>query len=186
MRDAASRDGRRVAVVGIDGFSPDYIDRFLDEHAMPALAALRARGCDVPLVSTVPACTPVAWAAITTGCHPSRNGIQGFLTPRRGDSLRERSSGVYSYALTVEPIWETATRHGLHACVIKFPVSYPSDRASLRIDGAAGWGGLACLSDAAPAGVTTWIDDGADRSESSAWSGAPPDGFRVTRVGRLA
>ena len=66
---------RQVALVGIDGFAPEFIEEFLDAGAMPALAALRARGCEVPLLSTIPACTPVAWAAMMTGCHPQTNGI---------------------------------------------------------------------------------------------------------------
>lgn len=37
---------RRTALVGIDGFAPAFMDQFLDAETMPALAALRGRGCE--------------------------------------------------------------------------------------------------------------------------------------------
>jgi predicted AlkP superfamily phosphohydrolase/phosphomutase len=94
--------------------------------------------------------------------------------------------GVYSRALTAEPIWETATRHGLNACLVKFPVSYPSTTASLRIDGAAGWGGLVCLSDAAIAGTTEWPGQEIDHSPPVDWTGSPPSQFRLERSGQFS
>lgn len=120
---------------------------------MPHLAALRRRGVTVPLLSTLPATTPVAWASISTGCHPSATGIEGFLLHRPGQPLDARVAGTYATRCRREPIWETATLSGRRAYVVKFPLSYPSTTASLRIDGAAGWGGVQCLHDAAAASV---------------------------------
>ncbi|MBW8302522.1 MAG: alkaline phosphatase family protein [Brevundimonas sp.] len=153
MEQSPSPSRRRLALVGIDGFSPEWIERFLGEGAMPHLAKLRSRGVTVPLVSTLPATTPVAWASIATGCRPSATGIEGFLLHMPGRPLDERIAGTYSTRCRREPVWETATLWGKRSYVVKFPLSYPSASATLRIDGAAGWGGIQCLHDAAPAGV---------------------------------
>ncbi len=145
---------RRLAVVGIDGFAPAWIERCLDEGDMPHLAAVRLRGSTVPLLSTLPATTPVAWASIATGCHPATTGIEGFLVHRPGNRLDERVSGTYADRCKSEPVWETATLAGKRSCVVKFPLSYPSATATVRIDGAAGWGGLKCLHEIASTGVS--------------------------------
>jgi predicted AlkP superfamily phosphohydrolase/phosphomutase len=145
--------GRRVALVGIDGFSPEWIETFLDEGSMPNLEKIRRSGATAPLLSTLPATTPVAWASIATGCHPSATGIEGFLIHLPGDALDRRVSGVYATRCRREPLWETATLWGKRSFVVKFPLSYPSRTATLRVDGAAGWGGIVCLHQACASGV---------------------------------
>lgn len=148
-----SRRANRVALVGIDGFSPAWIEKFLDDGSMPNLARIRRSGATVPLRSTLPATTPVAWASIATGCHPSATGIEGFLLHLPGRALDRRVSGAYATRCRREPIWETAALWGKRAYVVKFPLSYPSSAATLRIDGAAGWGGILCLHQACASGV---------------------------------
>jgi predicted AlkP superfamily phosphohydrolase/phosphomutase len=175
---------RRVALVGIDGFDPAFMDQFLNAETMPALADLRARGCEVPLLSTIPACTPVAWAAMMTGCHPQTNDIQGFLTARPGQPLARRVAGVYADRLKAEPIWQTALLNGRRSYVVKFPVSYPS-QASMRVDGAAGWGGISCLHEAALACTSTWPGAGLV-SAGPAWTGEPADGDEIMLFARLS
>lgn len=150
----------RVALVGIDGFSPQWIERFLDDGSMPNLARIRSRGATVSLRSTLPATTPVAWASIATGCHPSATGIEGFLLHLPGNPLDRRVSGTYATRCRREPIWETAALWGKRAYVVKFPLSYPSNTATLRIDGAAGWGGITCLHQACASGVADTLAAG--------------------------
>jgi predicted AlkP superfamily phosphohydrolase/phosphomutase len=50
-------------------------------------------------------------------------------------------------------MWATATQWGKQAYVVKFPLSYPSVQASFRLDGAAGWGGIKCMHEAASSSV---------------------------------
>ncbi|MDI1284212.1 MAG: alkaline phosphatase family protein, partial [Reyranella sp.] len=177
---------RRVALVGIDGFSPPFIERYLREGAMPALKALMERGVTIPLVSTIPATTPVAWAAMSTGTYPATNGIEGFLLHRPGRCFDDRLSGVYADQLNAEPIWQTAFLNGLSSFVVKFPVSYPSVAATLRIDGAAGWGGLTCLHEIAGARTNGWPENKDGTIEQSAgWRGAVPNGLVPLWFGTL-
>jgi predicted AlkP superfamily phosphohydrolase/phosphomutase len=145
----------RVAIVGIDGFSPLYMDRFLSQGKLPAISAIVREGAQVPLVSTLPATTPVAWATIATGAPPSSTGIEGFLIHRPGDRLDQRVSGCYSYRCRAQSIWETASLAGKRSYVIKFPLSYPSSTATFRLDGAAGWGGLKCFHEAVSSAVAS-------------------------------
>lgn len=143
----------KTVFIGVDGFSPATMQRYIEAGALPAMAALAADGVQVPLVSTLPATTPVAWASIVTGAPPSVTGIEGFLVRVPGGRLDERVSGCYSYRNKAQPLWEAAHEAGLRAYVLKFPLSYPSRGAALRVDGAAGWGGLKCFHEIASTSV---------------------------------
>ncbi len=164
---------------------------------MPALGKISERGVCIPLVSTFPATTPVAWAAMSTGCYPSTNGIEGFLLHRPGRAFDDRISGVYANQLNAEPLWQTASLNGLASFVVKFPVSYPSNAATLRIDGAAGWGGLTCLHEVAASGTSAWSENdasaqkkqhqrGAVINKGPNWSGKPPPEFTPRWFGTVA
>jgi predicted AlkP superfamily phosphohydrolase/phosphomutase len=145
----------RVAVVGIDGFSPVHMDRYVQAGQLPAIAEVVRQGASAPLVSTLPATTPVAWATVLTGAPPSVTGISGFLLHQPGKFLNQRVSGCYSHRCHAQQIWSRVTESGKRAYVVKFPISYPSRTATLRIDGAAGWGGLKCFHEVASASVAT-------------------------------
>jgi predicted AlkP superfamily phosphohydrolase/phosphomutase len=135
---------RRVALVGIDGFSPLWMDRFLAQGKLPWLGKIASSGVTVALRSTLPATTPVAWATVATGCSPAVTGIDANLLHKPGERL-DRRLGCYAHRCLAEPLWATASRSGKRSYVVKFPVSYPSSTASFRLDGAAGWAGLKCL-----------------------------------------
>ena len=167
---------RRVALVGIDGFSPLWMDRFLARGKLPWLGAIASNGCTVPLRSTLPATTPVAWATVATGCSPALTGIDANLLHRPGNRL-DRRLGCYAHRCQAEPLWATASRAGRRSYVVKFPVSYPSTTASFRLDGAAGWAGLRCLHEFSSAAV---VDSFASAAEpwlqwriDSLWDGPP-------------
>jgi Type I phosphodiesterase / nucleotide pyrophosphatase len=167
-------DRQRVALVGIDGFSPLWMDRFLAAGQLPRLGAIAARGSTAALRSTLPATTPVAWATVATGCSPVRTGIDGNLIHRRGDRL-DRRLGCYAHRCRAEPLWATACRGGRRSYVVKFPVSYPSATASFRLDGAAGWAGLKCLHELSSAAAADTADGsgalGAVGETDGAWRG---------------
>lgn len=135
---------QRVALVGIDGFSPVWMERFLKRGKLPSIARLASSGATGVLRSTLPATTPVAWATVATGCSPRTSGIDANLLHRQGERL-DRRNGCFAHRCLAEPIWATAARQDKRSIVVKFPVSYPSDTASFRLDGAAGWAGLKCL-----------------------------------------
>jgi predicted AlkP superfamily phosphohydrolase/phosphomutase len=174
---------RRLVMIGIDGFSPQYMDLFVEQGGLPAIQSVIQRGVRTSLFSTLPACTPVAWATIATGAPPSVTGIEGFLLHREGSPLDERISGCYSNRCQAEPIWSTATQFGKRAYVVKFPLSYPSSEASFRLDGAAGWGGIRCLHEAASSsvGATPDADAGSTRIEpdGETWTNEESLGLKV-------
>jgi predicted AlkP superfamily phosphohydrolase/phosphomutase len=159
---------RRVALVGIDGFSPLWMDRFLRQGQLPWLGAIASGGVTAALRSTLPATTPVAWATVATGCSPASTGIDANLIHRPGDRL-DRRLGCYAHRCQAEPLWATAARAGRRSYVVKFPVSYPSTTATFRLDGAAGWAGLKCLHERTAAAADDNLAGGALQAAGEPW-----------------
>jgi predicted AlkP superfamily phosphohydrolase/phosphomutase len=176
----------RTIVIGVDGFSAAFAERFCAEGRMPSLGSIARTGAQVNLVTTIPATTPVAWASLITGAPPSVTGIEGFLIHVPGKRLDERISGCYAHRCKAEPLWETAQRAGKRSYVVKFPLSYPSRGASFRLDGAAGWGGLKCLHEVVSTSVadSAGPDPAAISASQRMWSNEPVGPGHVVWRGR--
>lgn len=69
----------RVIVLGFDGADARTMARLMDEGELPTFQALRASGCFAPLESTMPAESPVSWAALNSGQNPGETGVPGFI-----------------------------------------------------------------------------------------------------------
>ena len=77
---------KKLVLAVIDSLKPDMLDLAIEEGRAPALAALRDRGTYIrDCVSTFPSVTPVASAAIATGCGPGEHHIPSMNWYHRGE-----------------------------------------------------------------------------------------------------
>jgi len=77
---------KKVVLAVIDSLKPEQLDRAIEEGRAPTLAALRERGAYIrDCLSTFPSVTPVASAAITTGCGPGDHHIPSMNWFHRGE-----------------------------------------------------------------------------------------------------
>jgi hypothetical protein len=77
---------RKLVLAVIDSLKPELLDQAVAEGEAPALAALRDRGTYVrDCISTFPSVTPVASAAIATGCGPGEHHIPSMNWFHRGE-----------------------------------------------------------------------------------------------------
>jgi hypothetical protein len=77
---------KKLVLAVIDSLKPEMLDLAIDEGRAPALAALVDRGTYVrDCVSTFPSVTPVASAAIATGCGPAEHHIPSMNWYHRGE-----------------------------------------------------------------------------------------------------
>ena len=77
---------KKLVLAVIDSLKPDMLDQAVAEGHAPALAALMERGTYVrDCVSTFPSVTPVASAAIATGCGPGEHHIPSMNWFHRGE-----------------------------------------------------------------------------------------------------
>jgi Type I phosphodiesterase / nucleotide pyrophosphatase len=82
----ASAQPKKVVLAVIDSLKPAMLDQAIEEGRAPALAALRQRGTYISdCLSTFPSVTPVASAAIATGCGPGEHHIPAMNWFHRGE-----------------------------------------------------------------------------------------------------
>ena len=74
------RSGRRKAVVlGLDGLDPVILKALMDQGRAPNFKRLADMGAFLPLATTMPALSPVAWSSFITGMTPGGHGIADFI-----------------------------------------------------------------------------------------------------------
>ena len=76
---APERADQRLIVLGIDGMDPQLLQQFIDEGILPNLSRLASRGSFIPLGTSIPPQSPVAWSNVITGMDPGGHGIFDFI-----------------------------------------------------------------------------------------------------------
>ena len=75
----ASPKTRACIVLGIDGMDPGLLARLLREGRLPNCRRLMETGCFLPLGTSTPPQSPVAWSSFTAGTGPGGHGIYDFI-----------------------------------------------------------------------------------------------------------
>jgi arylsulfatase A-like enzyme len=124
VNGARHLDAPYVILISIDGFRPDYVERF----DLPTLRRLASEGARARSMQPVfPTLTFPNHYSLVTGLHPERHGIVGnsFHDPSRGArySLRDPASVGDAGWYRGEPIWVTAERQGMVAACYYWPGS---------------------------------------------------------------
>jgi predicted AlkP superfamily phosphohydrolase/phosphomutase len=146
---------RQVVVLGFDGADPVLAKKWMDRGKLPNLSQLAATGTFVPLGTTNPPESPVAWATFATGLNPGGTGIFDFLKRNPKTYLPELAlvkSKAPDFAfrliplgapkLTNErsgtPFYEMAANAGLKTTVLRAPLEFPPS----PVPGGKLWAGL--------------------------------------------
>lgn len=112
----------KVVVVGLDGMTPQLVELWMREGALPNLARLAQTGAYGPLLSTIPASSPQAWSSALTGKNPGKHGVFGFA---------HRREGTYAWTLTtsndrVAPdLGQIISHWGQGSGFVYVPLTYP-------------------------------------------------------------
>jgi predicted AlkP superfamily phosphohydrolase/phosphomutase len=138
----------RLIIVGLDGLEPSLAARYMEEGKLPNLARLKSEGTFVPLTTTTPAISPVAWSSFTTGTEPSKHNIFDFLgrdsrtylpvlsSASIGQPKRWLNLGRYRIPLAKPsirgmrksvPFWKTLGDHGIHSTILRIPITFPPE-----------------------------------------------------------
>lgn len=140
---------RRVVVLGLDGLDHALTQQLLGEGKLPNLASLRDRGCFLPLGSTLPPISPVAWSSFQTGVNPGKHNIFDFLVPDERTYRPKLSSveirpprrqlrlGKYRLPLggpdvrmlrRSKPFWSVLSEYGIFSCILRVPITFPPEK----------------------------------------------------------
>ena len=113
---------KRLLVLCLDSVPPTLLFGKLLEK-LPNFRKIYENGTHGVLRSCHPPITVPAWMVMMTGKNPGRLGIYGFRH-RRGSSYNE--GYIVNSTHVKEPcVWDVLAEHGLKACVVGLPPSYP-------------------------------------------------------------
>ena len=135
-----------VIMIGFDGMDPRLLGEMLDKGLMPNFARLKDQGSFLPLQTTTPPQSPVAWSTVITGLNPGKHGIFDFIhrDPDRYlpiDSMSKEHAGrklpIAGYLIPLKsggsellrhgkPYWEYLTEAGIPAAVYRMPANFPA------------------------------------------------------------
>jgi len=136
----------RVIVLGVDGFDPALLERFISEGLMPHCRQLVKTGSFRRLQTSDPPQSPVAWSNFISGTNPGGHGIFDFLardpqtmTPYHATARAEHagapltigkwriplSSGKLNNLRKGPTFWTNLEEHGIPCTVLRVPANFP-------------------------------------------------------------
>ncbi len=118
--------GTKVLVIGLDGATPELIERWVAENKLPFLKQIMQNGVYGKLKSTYPPISPAAWTTFATGYNPGKHGTYDFrdYDPRRYSCFADTI--VDSNAFAGKSVWDLIGAAGQKVGVITVPVTYPA------------------------------------------------------------
>jgi predicted AlkP superfamily phosphohydrolase/phosphomutase len=146
-----STTNRRVVVLGLDGLDPTIVKALIDMGRAPNFKKLAERGSFLPLATTMPALSPVAWSSFITGLTPGGHGIADFIardpktyspvfsiyenrapdiTLDLGDLHLPVKGGGPVNLRRGKPFWAYLTERGIPSWVSRIPTMFPADETA--------------------------------------------------------
>ncbi|MBS0204812.1 MAG: alkaline phosphatase family protein [Planctomycetes bacterium] len=143
---SAASGVQRMIVLGIDGMDPQLMRRFIDEGRLPNCQRLIERGSFLPLGTSCPPQSPVAWSNFVSGCNPGGHGIFDFIArdpltmqPYHSVSRLTGTSSAMPLGNWRIPLgaaapqnlrrgvtfWEELELHGVDCTVLRVPANFP-------------------------------------------------------------
>jgi predicted AlkP superfamily phosphohydrolase/phosphomutase len=118
--------GTEVLIIGLDGATPDLVERWVADNKLPYLKQMMQNGVYGKLKSTYPPISPAAWTTFATGYNPGKHGTYDFrdYDPRRYSCFADTI--VDSNAFAGKSIWDLVGAAGQKVGVITVPVTYPA------------------------------------------------------------
>lgn len=90
---SAPRGERRMVVLGCDGMDPELTNDLLDRGLLPNFAKLRDRGSYMPLGTSTPPQSPVAWSNFITGADARVHNIFDFIHRNPNEQYVDSGTG---------------------------------------------------------------------------------------------
>lgn len=109
----------RTVIIGLDGVPFGMLKTFAETGIMPNTSRIIQDGLFMPMRSSIPEISSVAWSSIVTGAGPGEHGIYGFID-MQPDSYRIRFPNFRD--LKVAPFWDRCDGQSV---IINVPSTYP-------------------------------------------------------------
>src|SRR5258708_30274568 len=124
-------DRGRVLFVGLDGGDWQYLDRLMDEGAMPNLAGLVREGDRRTIVTQQPPLSPLVWTTMMTGVSPLEHRILDFT---RYNPITHTLQPITSDERAVPALWNMAVTKGKPVGMFGMWATYPPEPGVILTD----------------------------------------------------
>lgn len=149
----SSAAGKRAIVLGLDGLDPKIVSALIGMGRAPNFKKLMEMGAFMPLETTMPALSPVAWSSFITGMSPGGHGIVDFTVrdpetytpvfsifenkpPEMAINLGDVELPIVGGGPVCNrrgtPFWSYLTERGIPAWVSKVPTNFPVDETATK------------------------------------------------------
>jgi predicted AlkP superfamily phosphohydrolase/phosphomutase len=137
---------QKVLILGLDGIDHRLLQRWMEEGKLPNFQKLASQGGFLPLRTSIPPQSPVAWSNFITGMNPGGHGIFDFVhrdpehylpvfsatettevkkTIRIGNLVLPLSGGEVKNMRQGRAFWQILEEHDIPATIFKIPANYP-------------------------------------------------------------
>src|SRR6266704_516865 len=126
MGDDLEKMGTKVLVIGLDGATPELVDRWVEEGKLPNLEKIMKQGVYGKLRSVYPPISPAAWTTFATGYNPGKHGVYDFrdYDPKRYSFFADTI--VDSHAFAGKTFWDIIGAAGHKVGIVTVPCTYPA------------------------------------------------------------
>jgi predicted AlkP superfamily phosphohydrolase/phosphomutase len=120
LRKPKKSPDKKAVVMGLDGVPYSLLRAYVEQGVMPRLGEMVAEGMLLPLKSSLPEVSSVAWSSFMTGRNPGEHNIFGFM---------EIDPDTYEYqfpnfaSLRTPPFWEALD---IPTVAFNIPQTYPA------------------------------------------------------------
>jgi len=112
---------KKLFFFGVDSATWDLIDPWIKAGKLPGFAKLKQKGTTVPLTSTIPPITPVAWPTAMTGTTPAQHGFYDFYKLDENKEITVNLASDLPYPF----FWDTLSAAGKKVGIFNLPITYP-------------------------------------------------------------
>lgn len=145
--------GKKLLILGFDGMDYNIVNKMMDNGELPNFKKVAKGGSFIPLISTTPPQSPVAWSSFITGKNPGGHGIYDFIArdPKTympafslsKVSASENSVNIGGYAIPLssgkiellrkgKAWWKVLEENKIPATIINVPSNFPPVNGAQR------------------------------------------------------
>ncbi|MBI5189473.1 MAG: alkaline phosphatase family protein [Nitrospirae bacterium] len=146
VSEGSGRPGPKAIILGFDGMDYRLVSEMLGRGELPNFAKVAGRGSFLPLISSTPPQSPVAWSNFITGKDPGGHGIFDFIARDPKDYMpflslskvtgSEKHIDAFGLEIPLsvgkaellrkgDSWWEILERNGVPSTVISVPSNFP-------------------------------------------------------------
>jgi len=126
---------KRVLLIGLDALTPTFLERFIEEGALPAFEDMMRKSFYCEVLPVFPPATAQGWTSIATGANPGTHGITDMAIHLQGEPLNKKHIAFDTKYLRAETIWEAAERQKKRVILLKYPISWPKVKNGILVEG---------------------------------------------------